>query len=287
VGVAAAALLAALARPAPGAALALAAAGLLFGGAAVAASRDILLDPALPAGAGLAAYAAAALSAFSLSRRREAQLRRRFEQHLAPGVVERIVSNPSAVKLSGERRTITALFTDVEGFTATTQASRAEDVIAALDGYFEGVAAIVIRHGGMIDKFVGDAVHAFFNMPLDLPDHAAKAIACAVEISAWTEGYRRTGLPARLGFGRTRIGVETGEAVVGDVGLSAKLDYTAHGSVVNTAARLEALNKQLGSAICVGPAAAAACGRPMTALGEAEVAGVGRLQVFTPDGNPA
>ncbi|MGL4242280.1 MAG: CHASE2 domain-containing protein, partial [Beijerinckiaceae bacterium] len=229
------ALLAAHLRPAAGlATLALMLFG-LFGGTAFAASRDVLLNGAPAVAAAVSAFAAAALSSLARTRRLAAQLRRRFEQHLAPGVVERIVANPDGLKLGGERRRITALFTDIEGFTATTLAHPPEDIIAVLDGYFDGVCAIVTRHGGMVDKLVGDAVHAFFNMPFDVEEHAGKAIACAVEIDRWTERYRQQGLAGRLALGRTRIGVETGEAVVGDVGLTSKLDYTAHGTVVNTA----------------------------------------------------
>jgi adenylate cyclase len=111
----------------------------------------------------------------------------------------------------------------------------------------------------MVDKLVGDAVHAFFNMPLDVPDHPMKAVACAIAIRGWTELYRLQPIPSALGFGRTRIGIETGDAIVGDIGLRAKLDYTAHGATVTAASRLETANKELGSAICVGPTAASRC----------------------------
>jgi adenylate cyclase len=252
--------------------------------AATAASAwDMLVDPSLPLASGAGAFLVTSFMAFSGMRRQEARLRRRFEQHLAPGVVERIVADPGSLRLSGERRHITALFTDIEGFTQATSTVPAEQLIAVLDGYFEGVADIVTRHGGMIDKFVGDAVHAFFNIPLDLVDHTERALACAIEIKSWTTAYEKTALPSALPLGPTRIGIETGDAVVGDVGLSTKLDYTAHGSVVNTAARLEALNKDLATWICIGPVAASHCkAMPLRSLGEVEVRGIGRLEVFTP-----
>ncbi len=130
------------------------------------------------------------LAAYSLARRREAALRRRFEQHLAPGVVARIAGAPEALKLSGEKRRVTALFTDIEGFSSLATRASPEELIGLLDGYFEGVAGIVVEHGGMIDKFVGDAVHAIFNAPLDLPEHTDRAILCAMAILRWTESYR-------------------------------------------------------------------------------------------------
>ena len=126
-----------------------------------------------------------------------------------------------------------------------------------LDRYFEGVAAIIMKHGGMIDKLVGDAVHAFFNAPLDQAEHWRHAIDCGVEIARLDRGIPHSGPRIRAAqMGETRIGIETGDAVVGDVGIAAKLDYTAHGNAINIAARLEAANKELGSTICIGSGAA-------------------------------
>lgn len=263
-----------------------AAAGLiatLLLGATWLASLDRLLDPSIAAAATLLAFLATSLAGFSETRMREIRLRRRFEQHLAPGVVERIVANPESLRLSGERREITALFTDIEGFTRTTREAGPEQLVAVLDGYFEGVTRIVGEHGGMVDKLVGDAVHALFNAPLDLDDHPRRALACAVAILDWTEAYRASGLAAAIGLGRTRQGLETGIAIVGDVGVGAKLDYTAHGDAVNMAARLEALNKELGSSICVGPEAAAHCDPSrLRRLAEVELRGIGPVAVFAP-----
>jgi adenylate cyclase len=220
---------------------------------------DRLIDPLTPSLAGAAVFAIASITSFAVTQRREALVRQRFEQHLAPAVVRRIVEHPTLVKLTGERREVTSLFTDVEGFTALTHRADAEALVDVLDHYFEGIAALIVEHGGMVDKIVGDAVHALFNAPLDLAGHPRQAVACAVALRAWTASYRKLPGPAAIRFGRTRIGIETGEAIVGDVGLRSKLDYTAYGDAVNAAARLEAANKELGSSICIGPAAAARC----------------------------
>jgi len=221
---------------------------------------------------------------YAVTYRREARVRRSFEQRLAPAVVRRLVEEPGLLKLSGERRELTALFTDVEGFTAMTHRADPEQLVAVLDDYFEGAAAIVVEHGGMIDKIVGDAIHALFNAPLDLVDHPRRAMDCAVALRKWTALFRRHPGPQSIGFGRTRIGIESGETIVGDVGSRAKLDYTAYGDAVNAAARLEAANKQLGSTICIGPAAAARCDPDLLRpLGTIEVRGRDeKLTVFEP-----
>jgi adenylate cyclase len=255
------------------------------------ATLDRLLDPLTPSIGAVAVFAVTSICAYAVTYRREALIRRRFEQHLAPAVVRRIVDEPELLKLNGERRQVTALFTDIESFTAMTHRADPEQLIAVLDQYFEGCAGIIFEHGGMIDKIVGDAVHALFNAPLDLPNHPERAVTCAIALRRWSADFRRTALPAALGFGRTRIGIETGEAIVGDVGIRAKLDYTAHGDAVNAAARLEAANKELGSSICVGPEAASHCdAEAFRPLGEIILRGREELHaVFEPwpDATPA
>ncbi len=212
-----------------------------------------LIDPVWPTLAGLGAWQASSLAAFAQTRARRLALERSFATRLPPEIVARLVENPDQLKLAGEEREITALFTDIEGFTALTERIGAVELVALLDRYFACVCAIVTEHGGMVDKFVGDAVHAFFNAPLDLPDHANRAIDCALAIAGATAAFRARPENARFGLGRTRIGVETGRAILGDVGASGKLDYTAHGSAINLASRFEASNKKFGSTVAVGP----------------------------------
>ena len=271
--------------PVLGALVGLAALAAIWSGAIVASLvGDRLIDPVMPSIGGLFVFMTSSVSSYALVSRREAHIRSRFEQHLAPAVVKRIAENPGLLKLSGEKREITALFTDIENFTAMTHRAGPEQLVSVLDEYIEGMAAIVMKHGGMVDKIVGDSVHAFFNAPLDLSNHPQHAITCAQEMRIWAKGFQcRTG-PSQIGFGRTRIGIETGVAIVGDIGIRSKLDYTAHGDSINSAARLEALNKRYGSTICVGPFAASQCtSTPFRPLGVTSLRGLDvPVEVFEP-----
>lgn len=236
------------------------------------AQARMLIDLVAPPALGLAMFAGTSLASFAMTERRGRALRRRFEQHLSAELVTRLAENPNLLRLEGEQREVTVLFTDIEGFTAMTERAEPRDLVSLLDGYMQIATDVVVRHGGMVEKIVGDGLHALFNAPLDLPDHPRHALACALALVEATENYRATPLAGKLALGRTRIGIETGPAIVGDIGGGGKLDYTAHGTVTNTAARLEQANKELGTAICIGPMAAAR-------LTSAEVVSSGMLDV--------
>ncbi len=240
-------------------------AGLSFGAALLAVAAlmafsrwTLLFDIATPISAAGAGYLAAAIGGFVSARAGERRMRQRFAQRLAPAVVDRIVADPALLKLDGSHREITVLFTDIEDFTALTERTEPRQLIAVLDRYLEAVTRAVVVHGGMVDKIVGDSVHAIFNAPIDLADHPRKAVECAAAILDAARTIGEMPEIRALGLGRTRIGIETGRAVVGDVGGVGRLDYTAHGDVINMAARLEAMNKQLGTSVLVGPGLLAA-----------------------------
>jgi adenylate cyclase len=169
-----------------------------------------------------------------------------------PAVVDILAREPERLRIAAQRREVTAIFTDLEGFTSFSERTPPADLIATLDVYFEMLAAIIVDHGGMVDKIVGDAIHAFFNMPLDQADHAERAVRCARAMHAATENFRNAPRQKALALGRTRIGVDTGWASVGDVGGRNKLDYTAHGEAVNRAARLQGLAREVESGVLIG-----------------------------------
>jgi adenylate cyclase len=216
----------------------------------------ILIDPLAAAAALLLGYTAAATLAGVDSWRRAALLRGRLEQQLPNEVVRRLIDLPAGQRLPPSTREVTIVVSDIEGFTAMVERAAPSAVVTALDRYFETATRIVEAHGGIVDKFVGDSVIALFNAPLDLADHPARALAAALALRDAAEAFRRDPVIAALSLGRTRIGIETGFVLVGDVG-GRRLDYTAYGSAVNGAARLEGANKVLGTTIAVGPGAAA------------------------------
>ncbi len=146
---------------------------------------------------------------------------------------------------------MTFLFTDLEGFTPLVEKNPPEKLIPLLNAYLNGLTKIGFAHEGTLDKIVGDATMFYWNAPVDQPDHAVRALACAFEFDAFAEAFRRQAAADGFPLGITRIGVHSGSVIVGNMGGDAIFDYSAHGDAVNTAARLESVNKQLGTRMCV------------------------------------
>lgn len=250
--------------------------------AAVVRATGQLLDPTLPA-LTLGLTAALGILAEAVASRRTARsLGARMRRHLPHSVVQDLSQRQAGAAVTTQTREITALFTDIEGFSAMTARLAPEALVAVLDRYMTGVTGVVEAHGGMVDKIVGDAVHALFNAPESLPDHPRRAIACAKAIAAATESLRQDPLMQAAGFGRTRIGLETGAAILGDIGRGGRVDYTAHGNAVNLAARLQEANKTLGTQILIGPEAALRAPDAVIPGPEIDLRSFGRLRVSFP-----
>ncbi|TIV62618.1 MAG: adenylate/guanylate cyclase domain-containing protein, partial [Mesorhizobium sp.] len=166
----------------------------------------------------------------------------------------------------GQRREVAALFTDIAGFTTLVETMEPDTLGDLLNDYLAGMTDIVFRHEGTVAKVVGDALHVLFGAPSEQPDHAVRAVACALELDAFSEAFREQWRTKRIVLGPTRIGVNAGPAMVGNFGGVRFFDYTAYGDTINIAARLEAANKQLGTRICVSESVARAVpdfrGRP-------------------------
>ena len=159
------------------------------------------------------------------------------------------------------RREVATIFTDITGFTSLVETAAPEVLGALLNEYVGGMTDVVFAHEGTVAKIIGDAIQVLFNAPGDQPDYAARAIACAHDLDAWAQAFRERWKAKGVNFGVTRIGVHAGPALVGNFGGSRFFDYTAYGDTINTAARLEAANKFLGTRICVSAAVAEAAGR--------------------------
>ncbi len=201
----------------------------------------------------MAAFVATTASgAMSLVQRRFAQ--RALGRYLPRDIAEQILRDPDSLQLSGEKRAIFVMFSDLEGFTALSHAIEPEMVATLLNRYLDMLSDVVLSHGGTIDKFVGDAVVAFWGAPISRPDDGRRAVEAAVAMHQAGETFRQSvpdGVPP---IGRTRVGLHWGEAIVGNFGGEGRIQYTALGDAMNTAARLESANKQTGTNVLVsGP----------------------------------
>jgi class 3 adenylate cyclase/CHASE2 domain-containing sensor protein len=212
---------------------------------------NTLLDLLAPSLAMIASFSAMDSLTGRDARKQRQFIQGAFSRYVSPKVVEALIEDPSRMSLEGERREMTFLFTDIADFTTMSEKIDSKDLARVLNAYFEGVTAVVLRHDGMLDKFIGDAVFAIFNAPVDLSDHGSHGVRCAMEIDKFCESFRKEQNAAGIPLGITRIGVHTGTAVIGNFGSSSRFNYTAQGDAVNTAARLEGLNKEFGTHICV------------------------------------
>ncbi|MCH9670845.1 MAG: response regulator [Gammaproteobacteria bacterium] len=192
-------------------------------------------------------------------RRQRRFIREAFSRFVAPTVVDRLLEDPSHLSLGGERLDITCVFTDLADFTAMIERSAPSRVIPILNRYLDGMCRIVLEHQGTMDKIVGDALHAIFGAPLAQTDHPERAVRCALALDQFAREFAAENAARQVNFGATRIGVHSGVAVVGNFGGDTFFDYTAHGDVINTAARMENVNKYLGTTICVSTDTAARC----------------------------
>ncbi|WP_306553075.1 adenylate/guanylate cyclase domain-containing protein [Acidovorax sp.] len=213
--------------------------------------------PLLPAAAAVAVYGAAALAGYAFVRRRARQTRAMFAQYVPPAVVSRLIAQPELMRLGGEAREVTLMFTDLANFTTLSEQLSAEQTVEVLTAYFNAMTPIVHATGGTVDKFIGDAVMAFWGAPLDDPQHAEHAVTAAISMQQAMQvlvaDLRARGLPPI----HMRIGLHTGRVVVGNVGSEQRFSYTAIGDAVNLAARLEGANKAFGTGILLSAATAA------------------------------
>jgi adenylate cyclase len=229
---------------------------------------DTIGLPAFGWGAGWAlAFAAVGASARAVGSEQRRFAQSTLGKYLPADVAAEILKDPDKLALKGEKRQIYALFTDLEGFTKLSHAITPEQLSNLLNRYLDVLSETVLNHGGTIDKFVGDAVVAFWGAPIARADDADRALKAAVAMFEAGEQFRDSGGVDIPPLGCTRVGLHRGEAVVGNFGGKGRIQYTALGDGMNTASRLESANKLLKTTILVSREAKEQCSldifRPM------------------------
>jgi adenylate cyclase len=200
------------------------------------------------------------VTALREARGRQAQAERAhasLSRYFSPNLAQRLASDAGAIDLAGQRREIATLFTDIANFTTLVEMLEPDVLGPLLNDYLVGMTDIVFAHDGTVAKIVGDGLHVLFGAPGEQPDHAARAVECALDLDEYSQSFRARWHEKGPALGVTRIGVHAGSAIVGNFGGGKFFDYTAYGDTINVAARLEAANKQLGSRICVSKLLAA------------------------------
>ncbi|MDB5591483.1 adenylate/guanylate cyclase domain-containing protein [Enterovirga sp.] len=234
----------------------------LFAGTSAVAFLQLqqLLNPVWPTLGTISALGISTLAVLRQSEAERQQVREAFSRYVSPSIVETLSTDPSRLVLGGENRILTVLFSDIRGFTSRSETLPAEAVLSFLNQVHTPMTELVLDAGGTLDKFIGDGMMAFWNAPLDHPDHVRSALRTALRMQATVDVINarlaasdaaagRSGSPLGLG-----IGLHTGTACVGNIGSVRRFDYSAIGDTVNTAARLEPMCKTYGAAVVVSSA---------------------------------
>jgi adenylate cyclase len=228
-------------------------------------AHRMLFDPVYPAIAAVALYMVQSLIGFLRSEAERRQVRGAFGRYLAPALVEQLAGDPDRLVLGGEMKPITLMFMDIRGFTPISEQFDAHGLTRFLNRFLTRMTARVLESGGTVDKYMGDAIMAFWNAPMDVADHPKKALSAALAMLAgakafdaeWRAEREKEGLghvPVRIG-----IGLNTGICCVGNMGAEQRFDYSAIGDDVNLCSRLEGQSKAYGLSLLVAESTAAAC----------------------------
>ncbi len=213
--------------------------------------RDLWLTAVPPLTSGMLTLLGGSVIAYQFATKDKKFLKAAFSQYLSPAIVSLVAKNPELLKLGGEKKVMTAFFSDVAGFTTISEQLDPQDLVKLLNIYLTEMTDIILESGGTVDKFEGDAIIAFWGAPVELEDHALRAVTSALECQKihreLNTRLKEMNFPALS----TRIGLASGSMVVGNMGSSKRFDYTMMGTDVNLASRLEGVNKVYGTPILI------------------------------------
>ncbi len=213
--------------------------------------KGLWINMVYPTGNIILTYMALTVHRYLTEEKEKKRIRGAFQYYLSPAVVEQMLKNPEKLKLGGEKRELTVLFSDIRGFTSFSEQMAPEDLVKFLNEYLSKMTDIVFKYDGLLDKYMGDALMAIWGAPLEQPDHPLRACLAALdmvaELKTEQEKWRNQGMPV-LNIG---VGINTGLMVVGNMGSEKRFDYTVMGDSVNLGSRLEGLNKLYGTNIII------------------------------------
>jgi adenylate cyclase len=211
----------------------------------------------LPLATLFATYSMVVSYSFFFEERQKKLVRGAFQQYMAPEVISQVLDRPELLRLGGDEKQLTAMFSDIRGFTALSEGLTPSGLVELLNEYFSEMTEVIFKNQGTLDKYIGDAMMAFWGAPLDVPDHAARACRAAIEMTSalarLQERWSQQGRP-RIDIG---IGLNTGPMLVGNMGSERRFNYTIMGDSVNLASRLEGVNKTFGTRVIISESTAA------------------------------
>jgi adenylate cyclase len=213
-------------------------------------NEKLWIPMVMPSVAFVSTFAFAAFFSYATEGRQKRELRKAFNRYLSPAVVSQIVESSGALELGGNTVEGTVYFSDIKDFTNIAESMQPKELVAYLNEYFSLASDLILKRDAMLDKYIGDAIMAIFGAPIPKPDHAKLACLTALEIQRSLETFYKKKSSQTPHF-TTRIGLNSGKMIVGNIGSTKRLDYTAIGDTVNLASRLEGVNKFFGTKIII------------------------------------
>ena len=223
------------------------------------AQLNLLIDPMLPSLMLAVIFLFSSLFRHIQSELSQRWLKQAFSRYLSPNLVDHLLKNPEQLELNGQRQICSFVFTDLVDFTHLMERLDPAEVVSLLNSYLENMIAIAFAYQGTLDRIVGDSLAIMFSAPVRQIDHQQRALQCALDMHQFSCRFTADLKLKNINFGETRIGVHSGEVIVGNFGCKTIFDYRALGDAVNIASRLESANKYLGTLICVSEATLAGC----------------------------